>query len=63
MTGRDCGADAMLDAFDMDQPGTPADRKLILEGRQCDLDDDATALYEELAGISRRAVDFLDYIE
>ncbi|MGH2806592.1 MAG: phospholipase C [Actinomycetota bacterium] len=63
MTRRDCGADAMLNAFDVDQQGTPADRKLILEGRTCELDDDTTELYEELATTSRRAADFLHYIE
>ena len=48
MTKRDCQAHNMLNAFDFDQPARPAERKLVLEERDCNLDPETAALYEEL---------------
>jgi hypothetical protein len=35
MTNRDCGANNMLNAFDMQQDTRPSERKLLLETRDC----------------------------
>ncbi|MFN2389893.1 MAG: phospholipase C [Actinomycetota bacterium] len=51
MTHRDCGADAMLSAFDFNQTTKPRDRRLILEERDCvGLPADVRAEYDEHGG-------------
>ena len=62
MTMRDCNADAMLTAFDLNQKGTPADRKLILKERPCELDAEARELYRFRATQSELAESFLKWV-
>jgi hypothetical protein len=38
----------MLEAFDFEQEGSPAGRKLILDERDCDLSPETQAIYDEL---------------